>query len=173
MNIIEQGEKIKQARVRRGLKQKEVADFLGMSDKNYSKIELGQVGVNLEYVSKLCHLLGLSELEFLSDRRTRTKNWEDLFQIDLGRMFIPGIDHNLYIDMLLKQYLTEDEITIFNEIMKIKKVEYESRYIMLVPFLHFLEVINKYQKDPEIFYRYLKTYLMTRKNTLNDEFRKG
>ncbi len=171
MDLKEQGEKIRQARLSHGLKQKEVADFLGMSDKNYSKIELGQVGVNLEYVSKLCHILGMSELEFLADRRQRTKDWEDLLFSDIGGMFNSSINNSIYTDMLLKQYLSEEEITFFNEIMKIKNVEQDKRYMMLFPFMIFLDAVNKIKKDKEELLEYIKMIFVYRKNRLNGEFR--
>lgn len=172
MDLKEQGAKIRQARLSRGLKQKDVADFLGMSDKNYSKIELGQVGVNLEYVCKLCQILGMSELEFLADRRQRTMDWEDLLFSDIGGMFNAGINNFIYTDMLLKQYLSEEEITFFNEMMKIKHIEQGKRYMMLLPFMFFLDAVNKIKKDDEELFEYIRLILAYRKNRLNGEFRR-
>ena len=172
MDNEEQGKKIRQARLRQGLTQKDVADFLCMSDKNYSKIELGQVGISLEYVSKLCQILEMSEVEFLADRRKRAKDWEDLFASDIGGMFNPQINHALYLDMLLRQYLSEEEITYFNEIMKLKNVDKSRRFMMLLPFLSFIDTVNKTKDDDEAFFRYLRVFSENRKNQMNGEFRR-
>lgn len=174
MRMVEQGELIRNARIAKGLTQKDIADYLGMSDKNYSKIELGQIGLSLDYISKLCQLLGISEIELLADRKKRGEEWKEYFYSDIAGMFNGSINGDRYVDLLLKTYLSDEEITYFKEVMKLKKVRTANQLYLMPAFLDFMSMVERVNRDEmEAFFEYIRVFSKVREVVRNNEFIPG
>ncbi len=56
---------IREARIRKGYKQDVLADILGISQSQYSKLENGEVTFDIQTLSKLIDELGLNPLEVI------------------------------------------------------------------------------------------------------------
>lgn len=61
------GQRLKVLRIERGLKQKEMADFLGCTDRNYQKMEYGDINVPGLTLIKLADFFNVS-LDYLVGR---------------------------------------------------------------------------------------------------------
>lgn len=68
-NYLQQvGRNIKAARVRRGFKQTDVEDEIGLTYRHYQSIEAGKVNVTLETLFRLSKLFHVSVEELLKDK---------------------------------------------------------------------------------------------------------
>jgi len=72
-NII--GERLKKARLSKGLTQENLAESLNISIAYLSRIETGTTKLNLKRLSEICKLLDVSESEILSGVSDDSKNY--------------------------------------------------------------------------------------------------
>jgi len=61
------GEELKQARIKRRMSQRDVADVMGVSHVSIARYENGQTRIDMETLDRLCKVLGITELKCLSD----------------------------------------------------------------------------------------------------------
>ena len=80
-NII--GERLKRARLSKGLTQETLAESLNISIAYLSRIETGTTKINLKRLSEICKLLDISESEILSGVSEDSKNY---LNDDLGNL---------------------------------------------------------------------------------------
>jgi DNA-binding XRE family transcriptional regulator len=57
------GRKVKQIRESQGIAQWQMAELLGMTFSNYTKIERGLIGCRLGVALKICKILGIKKIE--------------------------------------------------------------------------------------------------------------
>ena len=69
------GERLKKARLAKGLTQENLAESLNISIAYLSRIETGTTKVNLKRLSEICKLLDISESEILSGVSDDSKNY--------------------------------------------------------------------------------------------------
>lgn len=69
------GERLKKARLAKGLTQETLSESLNISIAYLSRIETGNTKVNLKRLSQICHILGVSETEILSGVSDDSKNY--------------------------------------------------------------------------------------------------
>lgn len=72
-NII--GERLKRARLAKGLTQDNLAESLNISIAYLSRIETGTTKVNLRRLSEICNLLSVSEAEIISGVSDDSENY--------------------------------------------------------------------------------------------------
>lgn len=60
-------EKIRKARINKNYKQEDVAGFLGITQRAYSKLETGETQIKLDRLEEIAKLLDVSLLELLSE----------------------------------------------------------------------------------------------------------
>ena len=77
MDQIKVGRFIRELRIERGLKQREVADQLGVADKTVSKWECGNGLPEVTLMMPLCTILGISVNELLSGERLEGESYRD------------------------------------------------------------------------------------------------
>lgn len=63
-NII--GKRLKEARKKKGLTQEQLVEKMGVSIAYLSKVETGKIHINLERLSEICGILGVTEGEILN-----------------------------------------------------------------------------------------------------------
>lgn len=63
-------ERIRALRETKRLRQTELAEFLGVNQRTYSRYELGEVGISLDTINKLADFYGTS-VDFLMGRTNR------------------------------------------------------------------------------------------------------
>lgn len=69
------GERLKKARLAKGLTQETLSESLNISIAYLSRIETGNTKVNLKRLSQICHILDVSETEILSGVSDDSKNY--------------------------------------------------------------------------------------------------
>lgn len=60
------GKRLKAARKKKGLTQEQLVEKMGVSIAYLSKVETGKIHINLERLSEVCSLLGVTEGEILN-----------------------------------------------------------------------------------------------------------
>lgn len=60
------GMRIKEARKKKGLTQEQLVEKMGVSIAYLSKVETGKIHINLERLSQICAILGITEGEILN-----------------------------------------------------------------------------------------------------------
>lgn len=60
------GKRIKQARKKKGLTQEKLVEKMDVSIAYLSKVETGKIHINLERLSQICSILGITEGEILN-----------------------------------------------------------------------------------------------------------
>ena len=60
------GKRLKEARRKKGLTQEQLVEKMGVSIAYLSKVETGKIHINLERLSEICHILGVTEGEILN-----------------------------------------------------------------------------------------------------------
>ena len=60
------GKRLKDARKKKGLTQEQLVEKMGVSIAYLSKVETGKIHINLERLSEICSLLGVTEGEILN-----------------------------------------------------------------------------------------------------------
>ena len=60
------GRRLKEARKKKGLTQEQLAEKMGVSIAYLSKVETGKIHINLERLSEICGILGVTEGEILN-----------------------------------------------------------------------------------------------------------
>ena len=63
-NII--GKRLKESRKKKGLTQEKLAELMNVSIAYLSKVETGKIHINLERLSQICNILGVTEGEILN-----------------------------------------------------------------------------------------------------------
>lgn len=69
------GDRLKQARINKGITQEKLAEDLGVSVPYVSRIERGSTNVNLKRLSEMCALLDVSEGEILSGAASESSSY--------------------------------------------------------------------------------------------------
>lgn len=111
------GEKIKQLRINKGMKGKELAQLSKLDPSQISKIEKGDTNPSLEALERICNALDVTLSEFFSNCNGKSKSNREIqvsaFNIDE--------EVNEEIGKLLKnsKYLTEKELKLLNEILQV------------------------------------------------------
>ncbi len=77
------GERLKKARLAKGLTQENLAESLNISIAYLSRIETGTTKINLKRLSEICQLLSVSEAEILSGVSDDSANY---LNSDLGNL---------------------------------------------------------------------------------------
>lgn len=77
------GSRLKQARVKSGLTQEDLAEKLNVSIAFLSRIECGKYKINLKRLNQMCGFLGVDEAYILSGSSTDFSNYlaEDLYHL--------------------------------------------------------------------------------------------
>lgn len=60
------GKRIKECRKKKGLTQEQLVEKMGVSIAYLSKVETGKIHINLERLSQICDILGITEGEILN-----------------------------------------------------------------------------------------------------------
>lgn len=60
------GKRLKEARKKKGLTQEQLVEKMGVSIAYLSKVETGKIHINLERLSEICGILGVTEGEILN-----------------------------------------------------------------------------------------------------------
>ena len=60
------GKRLKESRKKKGLTQEKLSEIMGVSIAYLSKVETGKIHINLERLSQICHILGVTEGEILN-----------------------------------------------------------------------------------------------------------
>lgn len=71
--LVKFGKFIRYNRVRQEITQTEVAEYMGIAQPQYSRIEAGLRGVDLDFAIKLCHYLNADITEFIREYINRQK----------------------------------------------------------------------------------------------------
>ena len=71
---------IKEARIRKDYRQDDVAEILGISQSQYSKLENGEVSLNVEQIAILLDKLDLNPLEIIEFSKNTT-NFNNLKKV--------------------------------------------------------------------------------------------
>ena len=69
------GERLKKARLEKGMTQDNLAESLNVSIAYLSRIETGTTKVNLKRLSEICNLLSISEAEIISGASDDSENY--------------------------------------------------------------------------------------------------
>lgn len=77
------GSRLKQARIKSGLTQEDLAEKLNVSIAFLSRIECGKYKINLKRLNQICVFLGIDESYILSGSSTDSANYlnEDLYHL--------------------------------------------------------------------------------------------
>lgn len=81
--LCEIGERVKQARIARGLSQAELAEILGLSDAYISKLETGKNAMSVTVLVKLSDALGVSADWLL---RNKTREAQEISLVEVEQM---------------------------------------------------------------------------------------
>ena len=91
MDQIKVGRFIRELRIERGLKQREIAEQLGVTDKTVSKWECGNGLPEVALMMPLCTILGISVNELLSGERLEDENYSDRAEENIVNILEPVI----------------------------------------------------------------------------------
>lgn len=69
------GKRLKEARKKKGLTQEQLVEKMGVSIAYLSKIETGKIHINLERLSEICGILGVTEGEILNGVSSRSDKY--------------------------------------------------------------------------------------------------
>lgn len=135
-------------RKKRDITQKELADLIGVSDRNISKWENGSTVPDLETIKKLCNELGISPDSIVKSE----KNYKDRLQ-DFKRMvgkFINYILKNIFlisfivVFILLLAYFINNynTIRIYNLTYESENITFEDGYFFKTKVLNIITINN-------------------------------
>ena len=77
------GERIKEARVRKGITQEMLSEMMDISCAYLSRVELGKANINLKRLFQICNILDISIAKLLTGVDTNSKHYldEELYDI--------------------------------------------------------------------------------------------
>jgi len=108
------GEKLKQARLNKNFSQEYMAEVLEVSQKTYSNFENNKTSPNFSQIEEIAETLGVSVLDFLTDKEKYSFNYNDVKGGNNGYVVN---NHNIP-EKLIEQYE-----------LRIKKLEEEVSYL--------------------------------------------
>lgn len=73
--------KLKEIRIKKGLLQKDVAEFLGMTQQGYSKLETGVRKLDHQQITKLCLALDITPDELLDFEESYKRYTDELLKL--------------------------------------------------------------------------------------------
>ena len=79
----------------RKISQKELADELNMSQRNFSRIENGEVSINLDLINKIAHLLNVNPEELLGIGENKKESYINENERQLYRRMIEKRDEEI------------------------------------------------------------------------------
>jgi transcriptional regulator with XRE-family HTH domain len=98
---MEIGLKIKEIRIKKGIKQEAIAHFLNIHQSTYAKLENGRLAIKIEQLINVATYLKINVADFLEPNITSLQQID--FNQQLDKLYIEIKRKNNLIDVLLKR----------------------------------------------------------------------